>query len=344
MGLLANPGITVITRPTRLEGLKKRWGTAGQAKFVMRAMRAHAALAEPEASSRTMTQGKRKIVPQQTVKAALPDAEFEFYQREEDAYEGAIQRLERDLDFGLPIKFLDRSFVPNFDFSRTAVVVVVGQDGLVANAAKYVGNLPIIAVNPDPQRIDGILLPFGVADARRAVGKVLESRYSSRMVTLAEVRLNDGQRLLAFNDFFAGAASHVSARYTIQVDRDVEPQSSSGVLVSTGAGSTGWMSSVFNMTAGVTRMLGGHVENSVKLPWEDRRLIWAVREPFASKTSKARLVAGLLDEGKELVLESLMPSEGVIFSDGVESDFLAFNTGTIAEFRASDQRARLVIQ
>jgi hypothetical protein len=89
-------------------------------------------------------------------------------------------------------------------------------------------------------------------------------------------------------------------------------------------------------------MLGGHVENSVKLPWEDRRLIWAVREPFASKTSKARLVAGLLDEGKELVLESLMPSEGVIFSDGVESDFLAFNTGTIAEFKASDQRARLV--
>ncbi len=43
------------------------------------------------------------------------------------------------------------------------------------------------------------------------------------------------------------------------------------------------------------------------------------------------------------VIESLMPSGGVIFSDGVEADFLAFNAGAIATVRASERRARLAI-
>jgi hypothetical protein len=71
--------------------------------------------------------------------------------------------------------------------------------------------------------------------------------------------------------------------------------------------------------------------------------LWAVREPFLSKASAASLVAGLLNEGTTMVLESLMPSGGVIFSDGIESDFLAFNTGTIATIGVSSQSARLVV-
>jgi hypothetical protein len=207
-----------------------------------------------------------------------------------------------------------------------------------------VGSLPIVAINPDPERIDGILLPFGVRDARRVVSSVLSSRFESRAVTLAGVSLNDGQQMLAFNDFFIGAGSHVSARYTIEVGGRAEPQSSSGVLVSTGAGSTGWMSSVFNMTAGVAQMLGQEVGERIRLDWGDRRLLWAVREPFVSKSSRASLVAGLLGDGQQIVIESLMPSGGVIFSDGIEADFLPFNTGTIATVSASARAARLVVE
>jgi hypothetical protein len=275
--------------------------------------------------------------------ATALDADFVEYEREDDAYQTALESLERELDFGLPVKVIDRSFVPNFDFWSCAVVVVVGQDGLVANTAKYVGDKPIVAVNPDPQRIDGTLLPFQLKQARHIVGRVLSGKHELRQVTLAEVRLNDGQRMLAFNDFFVGASSHVSARYTISVGSQVEPQSSSGVLISTGAGSTGWLSSVFNMASGVTHLLGGETERGIQLAWEDRRLVWAVREPFVSKTSRATLVAGLLDEGHEIVLESLMPEGGVIFSDGIEKDFLPFISGTIARVGASEQTANLVV-
>jgi hypothetical protein len=341
-------GITIVTRPTRLEGLRQRWGTVGQAKFLMRAARAHADLASAGSKKAAAPAARRaKAKPANEADAprnqAFEEVSFAMYEREEDAYQSALDRLQRDLEFGLPIKLLDRSFVPNYDFSRSAVVVVLGQDGLVANTAKYVGGLPIVAVNPDPARIDGVLLPFQVHQARKSIAAVLDGRYQSRSVTLAEVTLNDGQRMLAFNDFFAGAASHVSARYTISVADQSEPHSSSGVLISTGAGSTGWMSSVFNMTAGVARLLGQEVGQRVQLAWEDRRLLWAVREPFLSKASHAGLVAGVLDEGSAIVLESLMPTGGVIFSDGIESDFLAFNTGTIATIGAAAQRATLVV-
>src|SRR4029079_5356495 len=116
--------------------------------------------------------------------------------------------------------------------------------------------------------------------------------------------------------FFIGASSHISARYTIHVGEAAEPHSSSGVLVSTGAGSTGWMSSVFNMAAGVAHVLARDVENRIRLDWEDRRLLWAVRDLFVRRVSKATLVAGTLAEGDAIELESLMPSGGVIFSDG----------------------------
>ncbi len=38
-----------------------------------------------------------------------------------------------------------------------------------------------------------------------------------------------------------------------------------------------------------------------------------------------------------------MPSGGVLFSDGMEDDFLAFNSGVVAELRAAPQRARLAV-
>jgi hypothetical protein len=79
------------------------------------------------------------------------------------------------------------------------------------------------------------------------------------------------------------------------------------------------------------------------MPWEDRRLVYVVREPFVSRHSQAGIVAGMLESGQELVLESLMPSGGAVFSDGMESDFLQFNSGAIATVRAADQRARLVV-
>lgn len=333
------PGIAIVTRPTRLEGLKRRWGTAGQAAFALKQARLLDREVREPAQQKTLGGHRTQVEPRQA------DAlDFDEYQTEDHTYQAVVDQLERDLDFGLPIKMVDRSFLPNFNFDNCEVVVVVGQDGLVANAAKYVGSLPIVAVNPDPQRIDGVLLPFSVKQATTAVKRVLDKKFQARQVTLAQAKLNDGQRMLAFNDLFIGAASHISARYTLESRGQSEPQSSSGVIVSTGVGSTGWLSSIFNMTSGVAQFIGGKVESRPQLSWEDRRLAWAVREPFVSRQSQASLVAGWLEESDELIIESQMPETGVIFSDGVEQDFLPFNSGAIVRIQVSPQRANLVIK
>jgi NAD kinase len=302
--------LVVVTRRTRLEELIERFNTRGQARFVLE----HAG------------------------------GDFAEYEREHDTYHRALDRLRRELDLGLPRQLVDRALVPTYHFDAGDLIVTLGQDGLVANTATYAGSQPIVGINPDPERIDGILLPFSPDEARAVVARVLDGRATTRAVTLAEAMLGDGQRLLAFNDLFIGARTHVSARYRIRAAGRDESQSSSGVLVSTGAGSTGWMSSVFNMASGVTAFGGGQPGHGFRLDWEDGRLLYAVREPFVSRHSSAAIVAGLLEHGEMLLLESQMPSGGVIFRDGMESDFLHFSSGAVARVRAAEQRAMLVIR
>jgi NAD kinase len=301
--------LIVVTRKTRLQTLVERFNTRSQAKFYIE----HAG------------------------------GDFADYEREDEAYQRSLDVIRRSLDFELPQQLVDRSLVPTFQFQEEDLVVTLGQDGLVANTAKYVDNQPIVAINPEPSRFDGVLLPFAPDQARTAVAEVMERKASIREITLAEVSLNDGQRLLAFNDLFIGARSHVSALYRIVCNKQSETQSSSGILVSTGAGSTGWISSAFNMAAGLAKFCGGKPGPAIRLPWEDRRLLYVVREPFLSRHSQAGIVAGMLSPGEDLSVQSLMPSGGVIFSDGMESDFLNFNSGASAHVRAAEQRARLVV-
>jgi NAD kinase len=301
--------IVIVTRKTRLEGLVERFNSRAQAKFYL------------EHSG----------------------GDYADYEREDATYRRALDTVRRTLDVGLKLQTVERSLVPTMLFTSGDLIVAVGQDGLVANAAKYVGGQPIVAVNPDPERFDGILLRYAPAQARAAVLSLLEGRARAKEVTLAEAALGDGQRLLAFNDLFIGARTHVSARYRIAFGGRAEPHSSSGVLVSTGAGSTGWLSSVFAMAGAVAQFGGGRPGQALRLGWEDPRLVFVVREPYVSRHSRAGIVAGLIESSGELVLESQMPSGGVIFSDGVEADALDFNSGARARIRAAAQKTRLVV-
>ena len=253
-----------------------------------------------------------------------------------------MAQVQRELTGVVKSKIVDRAFLPSFLFADNQLVIVVGQDGLVANAAKYVRGRPLVAVNPDPDRYDGVLLPFRPDTCRAAVQHVLAGRAALREHRLAEARLNDGQRLLAFNDLFIGAASHVSARYKISFGEATEEHSYSGIIVATPAGSTGWLSSVFNMAAAVEGFAGGSARLATYPRPAADELLFVVRGPFLSKRTQCGLVAGRLHATQPLQLESLMPTGGVIFSDGVESDFLRFNAGAVATVGPATEVARLV--
>lgn len=300
----------IVTRKTRLEELVERFNTREQARFYIE----HAG------------------------------ADFAGYQAEHDVYKRAVETLVAQTSHLAKVQLIERAFLPNFIFTAQDVVVTIGQDGLVVNTAKYLNGQPIVAVNPDPARIDGILLPYTLEDAPATIAQVMQGRATMRRITMAEARLNDGQHMLAFNDLFIGVRTHTSARYQIALGSQSEPQSSSGIIVSTGAGSTGWLSSMFNMASGIDRLLDSSVRaaGAIRLRWEDERLVFVVREPFISRTSQANIVAGFITPERELVLESHTPENGVIFSDGIEADYVSFNSGAIARVCVAHKKTNLV--
>lgn len=307
--------IVVVTRKTRLEELIERFNSREQARFYIEHL----------------------------------GGDFSDYEREYETYTQATGELRRSLARlnQLKVQVIERAFLPNFLFAETDIVVTIGQDGLVVNTAKYLAGQPVVAVNPDPARFDGVLLPFRVPQAGQVIAGLLAGRSRSRAITMAEAALNDGQMILAFNDLFIGMRSHGSARYRITFGPQSERHSSSGLIVSTGAGSTGWLSSMVHMAAGIARFAAGANSSiepgRLRFGWEEPKLIFVVREPFVSRTSQAGLVAGVIPEGEELILESYMPDQGVIFSDGVEADYVGFNSGAIARVGIAKQKTNLVI-
>ena len=162
---------------------------------------------------------------------------------------------------------------------------------------------------------------------------------------MGKVTLSDKQTLYAVNDLFIGCKTHTSARYEIVFEDQRETHSSSGLIVSTGLGSTAWMRSVVVGSAAIAQAALAEPGETdyTPLPWDAYCLRFAVREPFPSKTSQTDLVFGEIGRAQTLNLRSLMPENGVIFSDGIESDFLQFNAGTEAIIAVAEKRGRLAI-
>src|SRR5262249_39246739 len=173
--------VVLVTRKTRLEDLIARYLTAEQARFYVEHL----------------------------------GADFSDYQCEHDVFVAERQRAVRTLEQWGRYQVIDRSFLPNFIFGPRDIVVALGQDGLVANTMKYLDGHPLIGLNPDAGRYDGILLPFVARDLQPLLTEVAADKRPSKAVTMAKAALADGQVLHAVNDLFVGARSHVSALYEI---------------------------------------------------------------------------------------------------------------------------------
>lgn len=304
--------IVLVKRRTRLEELIARYNTIAQAKFYIEHM----------------------------------GSDFSDYIFEDERYREAVSKAQTTLESLGRVQIVDREFVPNFIFGENDIVVAIGQDGLVANTLKYLSNQLLIGVNPDPARWDGVLLPFAVGDLKLVLQDVFKMRRQVKEVSMAKAALNDGQVIYAVNDLFIGQRTHVSSRYQIQLGDRHEYQSSSGIIVSTGLGSTGWLKSILT---GAANIVNGISDNSMKIQqpkrieWNADYLYFSVREPFPSRTSKVDIAFGRVTKRQPLKILSQMPENGVIFSDGIESDFLQFNSGIEATIAVAEKKGHLVV-
>lgn len=299
--------IVLVTRKTRLEELVIRFQTLAQAKFYIEHL----------------------------------GQDFSSYEQEHRTYLEAKQHVLDIVTRTGRFQVIDRMFLPNFIFGPEDVVVALGQDGLVANTMKYLKGQALIGVNPDPYQYDGVLLPFDVKEiSLQLILDTMRERKQYQTVTMAMATLNNGQILYAVNDLFIGPKTHVTARYEINYGDARETQWSSGLIVSTGLGSTGWMRSIY---MGAMALMANDINDYQGMTWDSQELMFAVREPFVSKASQANITSGIVTVEATLSLESRMPENGVIFSDGIEADYLEFNVGTIANISIADRQGRLIV-
>jgi NAD kinase len=303
--------VVLVTRKTRLEDLIAKYLTAAQARFYVEHL----------------------------------GADFSDYQREHDVYLEQQHRTLQTLEQWGRYQVIERGFLPNFIFGPSDIVVALGQDGVVANSMKYLDGHPLIGINPDARRYDGILLPFGADDLAALLPEVAADRRPFKTVTMAKATLANGQVLHAVNDLFIGARTHTSAIYEIAAGGEKETQSSSGLIVSTGLGSTAWFKSIVTGSLAIAGRFGRQIDSApyFPLPWDSHELQFAVREPFPSRASQTNLVYGRLTKSKHLSVRSLMPENGVIFSDGIEADRLDFNSGTEVQIALAEREGRLIV-
>ncbi|MFI8339438.1 hypothetical protein ACIF8W_05080 [Streptomyces sp. NPDC085639] len=214
---------------------------------------------------------------------------------------------------------VERADLDRFLFAPEDVVVVVGQDGLVANTAKYLRGQPVVGIDTDPGRNPGVLVRHRCADASALLRAATAAGGRAEELTMVEAVADDTQRLLALNEIYLGSPGHQTARYRLGSDGENGPgeaQASSGVLVGTGTGATGWLRSLW---------LERGSRAGLPAPC-DRRLLWFVREAWPSPTTGTTQVAGELGQGQGLQL-TVESDRMVVFGDGMESDALELTWG-----------------
>lgn len=227
-----------------------------------------------------------------------------------------------------------RADLDRFVFEPGDIVVALGQDGLVANLAKYLHGQPVIGLNPEPDRFEGVLVKHAPMHAAKLLHAAAAERVEFEARTLVRARLEDGQSLVALNEIFIGHRSHQSARYRLRADGVEERQSSSGVIVTTGTGATGWARSIHRAC-----------RSAIELPHPAAdTLAFFVREAHPSVDTGADTVEGLIGPDDALEVISEMSYGGVVFGDGIEGDHLEFSWGRTARIDCADERLNLVME
>ncbi|WP_369745169.1 hypothetical protein [Paenarthrobacter sp. AMU7] len=300
---MPTPRIVIVHRRTELQELLDRHATRGQAEFFLST--------RGRSIQDVQDRHDHLTAALATVRAAVPS---DWRQAE-----------------------VERADLSRFLLTAEDIIAVVGQDGLVANVAKYLNGQPVIGIDPEPGANPGVLVRHTPAAAAALLATGDVGRLHCQDLTTVTATLDDGQQLSALNEVFIGHVSHQSAKYTVTAPSFTQPggqterQSSSGLIVSTGTGATGWCASIALDRGG----------RALPAP-TDPRLAWFVREAWPSPVTGASLTEGVLEAGEVLRI-TVASDQLVVFGDGMEDDRLTASWGQEITVQLGQRPLRLVV-
>ncbi len=256
---------------------------------------------------------------------------LEMLETQKNLQETAVTRAKQSIPGEWTMTQVLRDDLDRFLFATGDIIVAIGQDGLVANLAKYLEGQPVIGITPDPGQTEGVLTPLMVETLAQLLQRVAAGDIDTKSHTMVEAQLDDGQNLTALNELFIGHRSHQSARYIVHFDSKEEFQSSSGIIVSTGTGLTGWARSIMTAT-----------HRDTAFAPDDPHAVFFAREPWPGKLTGCKLDHGKINRDVNIALTSRMNEGGVIFADGIEQDYLRFDWGGKVNITLSEKTLNLV--
>lgn len=199
------------------------------------------------------------------------------------------------------------------------IVISVGGDGTLITTSHLVKDTLLLGVNSDTFSSEGRLTVANRADFEEKLQRLLDNKFLIKKLTRLKTMVSDESSLpLALNEIYVGSSKLFKiSRYVLRTWLGEEEQKSSGILITTGSGSTAWYRS-----AGGIPFLGDVSEAR-----------FLVREPYRGKLTSCRITDGKIFGDRHLEVVSKM-HEGIIAIDGLE--IYNFNDGGIVKIRLSD--------
>lgn len=217
----------------------------------------------------------------------------------------SLQRIEEILK-KYKIPYVKRCRGKTLDLRPYDVVMTVGGDGTFLEAARGIRSQLIVGINSDPEYSVGKLCVAAAHNFEDILQSILEDNFKT--MTLPRLRLKlEKQKMFVdvTNDILVCHKNPaMMCRYYLKVEARAEVQRSSGVWISTAAGSSGAIQSA-----------GGKV-----LKIDEKKFQYMPRELYDGNKGRYRLNGGVLNLKETISVISLM-SGGVVFVDGAHVSF-----------------------
>jgi NAD+ kinase len=225
------------------------------------------------------------------------------------------------------LKFTKACRGSSLDYSRYDLIITVGGDGTFLEAARHVKDVIVWGVNSDPVWSVGRFCSGNPQNFEALLDKILAGKAMVQKINRLSLSFSDDtQSMNVLNDILICHHNPAAmSRYYLTVGRIKEEQRSSGVWVSTAAGSSGGL-----------RSAGGKV-----LSQEDKKFQYKPRELYYGKNTQYHLKGGILNPTQKITLTSLM-LEGVIFVDGSHV-CLPFSFGTKIFVKRSANPLKIIL-
>ena len=211
-----------------------------------------------------------------------------------------LDRIENILDQH-GIKFEHRYRGKSFNENNYDLIISVGGDGTFLDAARNIKTKPILGINSDISHSVGRFCSAHKSNFEEVFENILKDKFKIMRINRMEIKVNNEflNRTILNDILICHACPAAMSHYIVSMNGKEERQRSSGMWISTAAGSTGGI-----------RSAGGEA-----LSLESGRFQYMPRELYDGHGIRYRLKGGKITQIKTFEIRSQM-QEGMIYTDG----------------------------